>query len=121
MKLIVAGSRTIDDYETVGYAIESADISFGPVDEIVHGGAEGVDLLAERWADVRDVPTTVFEPDYDGFENPRSAPIARNAEMATYGDALVAIWNGGSSGTRDMIDRALDDPMPVHVHLVEDQ
>lgn len=47
MKVIVAGSRTITNYERVKQVI--AEFPF-LITEIVSGGARGVDQMGERWA-----------------------------------------------------------------------
>lgn len=106
MRLIVAGSRNIRDKGVVRMAIEDADLLFGPVDEIVHGGARGVDSLADSIARAKGFPkVTEIPAKWDEYG--KAAGPKRNAEMADYGDALVAVWDGKSAGTHDMIERAL--------------
>lgn len=115
MKVVVAGSRTIEDDRLVRRTIFD---SVGRPDEVVHGGARGVDQSASEFARMlTDVDETVFEPDWDGHG--KAAGPIRNSEMAQYGDALVAIWDGESSGTRDMIDKALSEGMDVYVKQVD--
>lgn len=116
MKLIVAGSRHIEDYDEVRFAIEDADLLFGPIDEIVHGGARGVDKLANEWAIRMDVPVKVFEAEWD--KHGKAAGPRRNHDMAEYGDALVAVWDGESRGTKVMIQKALAHGMDVLVKQV---
>ena len=43
-----------------------------------------------------------FEPDWDRYG--RGAGFRRNTEMAEHADALVAVWDGASRGTKHMID-----------------
>ena len=38
--------------------------------------------------------------------------------MADYADALIAFWDGRSSGTRDMIRRAEEKGLRVEIHLI---
>lgn len=126
MKLIIAGSRTITDRSAVADAVgaspwrlESAPIDWSfIVDEVVHGGADGVDTIAGEMASHSDVDVTVFEPDYDAYSG-QAAPIIRNEEMAEYGDALLAVWDGKSSGTRNMIEQALDRGLETYVYVVD--
>jgi hypothetical protein len=74
------------------------------ISEVVSGGARGIDQLGERWARDSGVPIKTFEPNWDKFG--RSAGMIRNVEMARYADALIAIWDGKSRGTRHMIEQA---------------
>lgn len=116
-RLIVAGSRTIDDRDLVWRAIRDSPFQFNR-SELVHGGANGVDSCAEEIGSMyQQVTTRVFEPDWN--EHGKAAGPIRNREMAEYGDALVAVWDGESRGTRSMIGCALDEGLPVCVDVVE--
>jgi hypothetical protein len=101
MKVIVAGSRGIDDYDRVAEAIAASGYD---VTELVSGTARGVDTLGERWAREHGVPVTRMPADWD--EHGRAAGPIRDREMAAYGDALVAVWDGQSAGTRSMLREA---------------
>jgi len=102
VKLIIAGSRDIDDKHVcklIDLALEDAPFE---VTEVVSGAARGVDREGERWAEQRGIPVKRFPADWAVLG--RSAGIQRNLEMARYGDALIAIWDGKSRGTAHMID-----------------
>lgn len=115
MRLIVAGSRDITDRRIVREAIEDADLLFGPVDEIVHGGARGVDSIAHDIAKAKGFPkVTPMHAEWDKYG--KAAGPKRNAKMAEYGDALVAVWDGKSPGTHDMIERAMARGLDVLVY-----
>jgi len=101
MKLIIAGSRGIDDYDRVADAVDAS--GYAP-DEVVSGTARGVDTLGERWAREHGVPVRRMPADWD--EHGRAAGPIRNREMAAYGDALVAVWDEQSAGTRSMLREA---------------
>lgn len=107
MKLIVAGSRSIKDRELVCKWIRKlvGEGTFHPVVQILTGGAYGVDILAEQWAAVSGVKYKVFPADWD--KHGKAAGPLRNSQMAQYGDALLAIWDGESKGTKDMINTAI--------------
>jgi hypothetical protein len=109
MKVIVAGSRDWYDYETVVQAIEESGFT---ITELVSGGARGVDRFGEQYAGENEIPIKQFIPDWS---KGRSAGIRRNGDMADYADALVAVWNGESKGTKNMIDRMRKKGKPVHV------
>lgn len=84
MKVIIAGSRSIADYKTVELAIEAAQFE---IDEVVSGGATGVDRLGELWAKENEIKMTQF-PAFWNIYGRAAGPI-RNKEMAEYADALL--------------------------------
>jgi len=47
------------------------------------------------------------------------APLKRNVTIVERADALVAVWDGQSNGTRDTIDKALDRGLSVYIEVVE--
>lgn len=120
MKTIIAGSRDITDMAI----LEKAIASFGggkKITEVFSGGARGVDQLAIVWAKANGVPYSVFPADWkaDG----KAAGHKRNAVMAKQADALVAVWDGHSPGTKDMIDkmRKLNKLFWVFVSCIDDE
>jgi hypothetical protein len=86
------------------------------VSEVVSGGARGVDRLGEDWAKINKVPVTRFLADWNKYG--KRAGYVRNAVMASYGTALVAVWDGCSKGTKHMIDLAAAKGLPVHIRIV---
>lgn len=119
--LIVAGSRSIENE----WRVESAILKNYPDDRapdrwdcrIVHGGASGADAHAAAFAEKVGLHERVFEAAWSEYGN-AAGPI-RNQEMAEYGDLLIAVWDGESPGTRNMIEAALDEGLPVHVEVIE--
>lgn len=113
MKVIVAGTRTIQSYEVVKAAIKKSGF---PVTEIVSGGLQGVDGLGVKYARYRRLPVRMFLPDWQRYK--KAAGVKRNSQMADYADALIAVWDGKSRGTKDMINKALSKGLKVYVHKV---
>lgn len=60
--------------------------------------------MGELWAKKHGIPVAPFPADWNKFG--KRAGAIRNADMAMYADALVAVWDGKSRGTRDMIKKA---------------
>ena len=110
MKVIVAGSRSIADIKVVTQAIEESGFE---VDEVVSGTARGVDTIGEEWAKSKGIPVKKFPADWNGLG--KRAGFVRNAEMADYADALVAVWDGKSRGTENMIEQAKKKGLKVYV------
>ena len=96
MKIAIVGSRKIV-IDNIGDYITDAD-------EIVSGGAVGVDSCAAGYAKEHNIRLTVFLPQYDTYG--RAAPIVRNKKIVDYADKVVAFWDGKSKGTLSVIKYA---------------
>ena len=96
MKVAVVGSRSIFATDISMY------ISDG--DEIVSGGAVGVDSCAAEYAKKNGLKLTVFLPQYERYG--RAAPIVRNKEIVDYADKIIAFWDKKSMGTLSVIKYA---------------
>lgn len=110
MKVIIAGSRGIHDFRIVEKAILESGFS---VSEVVSGAASGVDKLGEAWALIMNVPIHRFSANWALFGN--RAGLLRNEEMVNYADALIAVWDGISRGTRFTIRCARQKGLKVFV------
>ncbi len=101
MKVIIAGSRDITDYDLVSGQIEillkEHDIT---VTEVVSGRCRGVDAIGEKWAKSKGIPVILFPAQW--FAHGKAAGPIRNAKMAEYADVLLAFPKGESRGTWDM-------------------
>ncbi len=100
MKIVIFGSREIEDMGAVENAMEACGLA-SRVTEIVSGGARGVDRLGERYARQRGLPCKVFPAQW--AKHGKRAGALRNKEMADYADYGVAVWDGVSRGTAHMI------------------
>lgn len=116
MKLIIAGSRGIGDEVTQVRLKEFFLLQSFIVDEIVSGTARGVDQSGEAYAKANTIAVKRFPADWNTYG--RRAGFLRNAEMAAYADALLAIWDGYSSGTRHMINCMKELNKPVWVYKI---
>lgn len=113
MKLVVAGSRSITSKKLVVDALVACPW-WPAVDEIVSGGARGVDTLAEEIAKGLGYKFTLFPAEWDEYG--KSAGHIRNQQMAEYGDFLATVWDGKSKGTQSMIQRMVRQNKPVYIH-----
>ncbi len=116
MKTIIAGSRGIDEYQLVVEAVEESGW-FKDITEVVSGGARGPDRLGEMWAKYHQIPIKLFPADWDRLG--RGAGHIRNAQMADYADALIAVYDGHSRGTANMIQRAKSKGLKVYVKTIQ--
>jgi len=110
MKVIIAGSRNIVDYNTIVSAINSSQFK---ITCVVSGTARGVDTLGEKWAKENKVKIERYPADWD--KHGRAAGYIRNEQMSKVADALIAIWDGESKGTKHMIDIMVNLGKRVHI------
>lgn len=114
MKTIIAGSRRGVSRGDVEVAMRHCRWH---VTEVVSGGARGVDKHGEEWAREHKIP--VYRMPADWNKHGRSAGPIRNRQMALYADALIAIWDGNSQGTEDMIEQARKQRLDVIVYCTD--
>jgi len=117
-RIIVCGSRTWRDREAIAsrfYDLDRNTKGPWPTVVIVHGGARGADRIA---ADEAAKAGFIVEPHpADWGRYGKAAGPIRNEEMAKLGaDLCIAFWDLASSGTRDMVDRALAHGINVEIH-----
>jgi len=122
--VIIAGTRTfgsgVSDAQAVAY-IDSAIADAGfEIATVISGGARGADSYGELWAAEKGIPVERFPiRDEDWERHGRKAAYYRNLMMAYAGDALIALWDGQSKGTRMMIELAEEHLCPEAVYVDE--
>jgi hypothetical protein len=113
MRTIIAGSRTIFSHALVGVAVKASGFE---VTKVLCGGARGVDLAGKMWAQAHAIPVGDYPADWARYG--KAAGAMRNIEMAKNADALIAVWDGESRGTKHMIRIATERGLKVFVHRV---
>jgi hypothetical protein len=113
MKVIIAGSRNFNDYETLK---EVCDFMLSRQNEIeiVSGAARGADLLGEQYANEKGFKIKRFPADWNQYG--KRAGYLRNEEMAKYADAVIVFWDGKSKGTEHMINLSKKHNLKLKVH-----
>jgi hypothetical protein len=101
MKLVIAGTRTFNNYNYLCTVIDDF-LQYNNVEEIVSGGSVGADTLAEKYALEKNLPFKLFNAKWK--ELGRKAGPIRNIQMAEYGDFLITFWDGQSRGTEHMMN-----------------
>lgn len=115
MKVIIAGSRNVpQDHQPIYYVADAYVKSGFSATEIVSGGCRGIDLAGEEFANERKIPIKRFNPDWSAHG--KAAGPMRNIQMSEYGDALIALWDGVSKGTRNMIQLAELKGLKVYIY-----
>ena len=116
MKVIIAGSRKVEDYKLVAEAMKRCNFK---VTEVVSGCATGVDMMGETWARANNLP--IKEMPANWYQHGKAAGPIRNREMAEYADAAVIIWDGKSRGTRNMINEMIRKNKPYYIVMTESE
>lgn len=117
MKTIIAGSRSEKRFAQVILAFKATNLPLDAVTEVVSGCADGVDRLGEQWAQMAGIPVKRFPAKWAAYG--KAAGRQRNLEMAVYADALIAVWDGKSPGTRHMIQTAERMGLKVFVYRTD--
>ncbi len=112
MKLLVAGSRSIEDFDLAKYIPAETTC-------IISGGARGVDALAEKYADEHRLSKIILRPQYARYG--KGAPLKRNEEALLLADRVLVVWDGISRGTRYTLRRAEEMEKPVILVTISTQ
>lgn len=112
MKTIIAGSRSITNFDIIELAIKYSEFN---ITEIICGMANGVDLLGKRYGYLNNIPVIEIPANWRHLGN--KAGYIRNREMAEKADALILIWDGVSKGSKHMLDLAIK--KKLNIFLVE--
>lgn len=113
MKTIIAGSRTITDYKELLKAIDKIDWK---ITQVLSGNARGVDRLGERWARENNIPLEKYYPDWDKYG--KAGGFKRNEKMVWNAEALLALWDGKTKGTKHTITLAQNRGLANYIHIV---
>lgn len=127
--IIIAGSRAFSNITLVRAAVRASGWQ-QPIQLIISGGARGIDMLAERFAQEQRLPIVTIPADWANITVPgaivkrnarglynAAAGMMRNEAMALgalsearsrrCAAGLVLIWDGTSSGSANMRRTAL--------------
>lgn len=110
LRTIIAGSRSITNYGVLVRAM--ARINWAP-SVIISGAANGADRLGEQYAKSAGIPVELYPADWDAHG--KRAGFLRNEQMAKNAQALVALWDGESRGTKSMIELARKYGLRIHI------
>jgi len=120
--LAITGSRTLADQPDdviaaarTGLADLTAQLGRPPA-LVLHGGAAGVDRILATHLLRAGIPVHAMPAEWR--RHGRAAGPIRNARLVADADAVLAVWDGQSSGTADTIRRARSRGLPVAVHLL---
>ena len=99
IRLIIAGPRTCTKNKRVFTEIARYIAELGGADEIITGGATGVDMMAKQYAREHRTAYKEFIPNWQNDLN--AAGIVRDCRMAEYGTHLLVFV---SNETRESVN-----------------
>ena len=112
MRVVICGSRGIGSVELIDKAVKMSGFE---VTEVISGTASGPDTFAIEWAEKNGIPVVRMPADWNKYG--RSAGFKRNKEMVDIADAVIAIWDEKSNGTRNTMGLGKDKGIPVKVFV----
>lgn len=133
MKLIIAGCN----YPKTDYvdALEKASekIKDFKIDEVIIGSSYNADIAGRRFAQSFKLPVKHFKAKWDNINLPgaqvaksrkgtyynKLAGFWRNENLASVGEALVAVWDGKDKITKHLIEQVRLRGKPVYVHKLK--
>jgi len=106
IKIIIAGGRNYNNYEKLKTEVDKllAIIKTKTEITIITGGANGTDAMGKRYAIEHGYKHEEYNADWNRYGS-YAGPL-RNKEMANNADRLIALWDGKSRGTSNMITEA---------------
>ena len=97
MKLLITGARSITDFDLDKYVPEETEL-------IISSGDEGIDSLAEKYADEHKISKLILRPNRIKYGNIADAML--NYEMVNLADRILIIWDEKCEKAKKSIDVA---------------
>lgn len=111
-RVLVTGGRDYGDPAKVYSWLDSVSLLYGRDIVLIHGGARGLDTIADSWAKARQQIHVCLPAQWDKYG--KKAGMKRNAEMAALSGAHVVVAFRGGRGTMGMLSLVSSmDPQPV--------
>ena len=100
MIYILSGSRSLTDKNFIFNILKQY---LTKEDELIHGGAIGVDTIGGKYCEQNNIVCEIYRPDYKRYHK-KIAPKLRNIIMCDIAEEMIAIWDGNSPGTLHAIE-----------------
>lgn len=100
MKVIIAGSRTVDWTEFIEMWSMIPHEIVNSITEVVSGAAKGPDKYGEIVANHNKLKVREFPAQWALYK--KRSGIVRNMQMGDYADAALIFWDGSSRGSKHM-------------------
>lgn len=137
-RIIIAGSRFINrsrwlTIPRLQWMVGDSGFQIRELVSGMDGYAGSPDMMGVAWANSRGLPIKPFPADWKDLSHPdrilkrrkstgeeydAKAGPRRNEEMGLYAGGLIAIWDGVSDGTRNMLQIARRHRLPIYLYLL---
>ena len=106
VRVVVAGSRTYNDYEAFSRVLSGYLQRFDLSDVVIISGraSRGADDMAVRYCEEHQLPYVSYFAEWDQLG--KSAGYRRNLQMCEASTHVLVFWDMKSKGTRHMLDIA---------------
>ena len=113
MKIAVIGSKEFSNYNLLKSILDKEK----EIEQIISGGAEGADTLAQKYAHENNIKFLEFAPNYE--ENGNEAKHIRDRLIVENCDKVIAFYDEKCEGTKYTMDHARQMHKPIYVILYE--
>lgn len=103
MKVLVCGGREYENEQRVKNVLDLIHENRGPITHVIHGSAEGADLLADQWAWKNGIQPVACDANWSRYG--KRAGHERNSRMLDLYPILVVAFPGGA-GTMNCVEQA---------------
>jgi len=104
MRVLVCGGRNYDNYGALATLLSALQVTREPFDVLIHGNAQGADMLADTYARRHNIPVMEFNADWK--RHGKSAGPRRNRRMIVEGKPDLVVAFPGRNGTTNMVAQA---------------
>ncbi|MFS0776063.1 DUF2493 domain-containing protein [Neobacillus sp. 3P2-tot-E-2] len=112
-KIYVTGSKNCDNYTLIKQKLDYHLKDKLPNVVIVSGEADGVELLAEKYAVERDLDICSFPIDWQ--KHGKQAAVIRNNILCDFIDSCLIFWDGISKDTGYVVGMAKKKGLPYKI------
>lgn len=102
-RIAFTGGKQFQDVSVIWDTLDRVRVRY-PEMVLIHGGGEGAELIAAKWADARKVAQVVFRPDWK--RHAKAAPFRRNDAILAQDPIGVVHFPGGGISD-NLADKAL--------------
>lgn len=118
-RVIIAGTRSFTDYALLERYCNTVLYNKQMTGEkiiILSGHCRGVDVLGERYANSKGYQVELYPAEWERYG--KRAGIIRNEIMVQRAEALIAIWDGQSHGTQNIIKLAERYGLKIRIKMI---